>query len=84
MKSLFDSAVRTVVPIVVGAVIGWAVTNGITLDDQFEVALTLAITGAFQGLYYIAVRLFETYVSPKFGWFLGLAKEPVYPSAPKA
>jgi cation transporter-like permease len=78
MKSLFDSTVRTIVPIIVGAVIGWAVTQGITLDDQFEVALTLTITGAFQGIYYLVVRLFETYVSPKFGWLLGLAKKPVY------
>ncbi len=77
MKALFDSIVRTLVPIIVGAVIGWAVTSGITLDDQFEVALTLVITGAFQGLYYIAVRLLETYVTPKLGWLIGSPKQPV-------
>lgn len=82
MKTLFDSIVRTLVPIIVGAVIGFAVTNGIALDPEFELALTLAITGAFQGLYYIVVRLFEKYVSPKFGWLLGLAKAPEYPTEP--
>lgn len=78
MKALFDSIVRTVVPIVVGAVIGWAVAQGITLDPEFELSLTAAITAVFQGVYYIGVRLFETYVSPKFGWLLGLAKAPEY------
>lgn len=80
-RALFDSITRTIVPIVVGAVISWAVTAGITLDDQFEVALTAALTGLFSGAYYIVVRLFEVYVSPKFGWLLGLAKNPVYAKA---
>ncbi len=78
MKALFDSIVRTLVPIIVGAVIGWAVTTGIVLDDQFEVALTLVITAAFQGVYYVAVRLLELYVAPRFGWLLGIARQPVY------
>lgn len=78
MKALFDSIVRTLVPIIVGAVIGWATIRGIALDPEFELALVLAVTGLFQGVYYIAVRLFELYVSPKFGWLLGLAKAPEY------
>lgn len=82
MKALFDSIVRTLVPIIVGAVIGWAVTTGITLDDQFEVALTLVITAAFQGVYYVAVRLLELYVAPRFGWLLGIARQPVYAPDP--
>lgn len=78
MKALYDSLVRTLVPIIVGAVLGWFVTVNVPLDPEFELALTLAITGAFQGVYYAAVRVFEIYVSPKFGWLLGLAKKPVY------
>ena len=78
MRALFDSIVRTIVPIIVGAIIGFAVSKGITLDTEFELALTVAITGAFQGFYYIAIRLFELYVSPKFGWLLGLANAPEY------
>ncbi len=78
MKALFDSTVRTIVPIVVGAVIAFAVARGIALDPEFELSLTLALTALFQGIYYIGVRLFETYVSPKFGWLLGLAKAPEY------
>lgn len=78
MKSLFDSLVRTFTPIVVGAVIGWFVAVGIQLDPEFEPALIVVVTAAFQAVYYVAVRLFEKYVSPKFGWLLGLAKEPAY------
>lgn len=84
MKALWDSSVRTVVPIVVGAVISFLVTRGIALDPEFEGALFLAVTGLFQGVYYIAVRAFETYVSPKFGWLLGLAKAPEYPAQVEA
>lgn len=78
MKALFDSLVRTFTPIIVGAVLGWFTTSGITLDPEFETALTLVIGALFAGLYYLAVRVFEVYVSPKFGWLLGLAKQPDY------
>lgn len=78
MKALFDSFVRTVVPLIVGAVIGWFVAAGITLDKEFESALTLVLMGVFQALYYLAVRLLEMYVNPRFGWLLGIAKPPVY------
>lgn len=82
MKALFDSLVRTLTPIIVGAVLGWFATSGITLDPEFETALTLVVGGAFAGVYYLAVRLFELYVSPKFGWLLGLAKQPEYAERP--
>jgi hypothetical protein len=82
MKALFDSAVRTVVPLIVGAVISFFVTRGIALDAEFESTLTIALTAAFTGVYYIGVRLFEVYVSPKFGWLLGLAKQPEYAERP--
>jgi hypothetical protein len=82
MKALFDSLVRTVVPLIVGAVISFFVTRGVPLDPEFESTLTIALTAAFTGVYYIAVRLFEVYVSPKFGWLLGLAKQPEYAVRP--
>lgn len=78
MRALWDSIVRTFTPIIVGAVVGWFTTQGIALDDGFEAALVIVITSVTSGIYYIAVRLVETYVSPKFGWLLGLAKTPEY------
>lgn len=71
------SVVRTFTPIVVGAVVGFLVASNVPLDPEFEVALTGVITVAFQGVYYVAVRLFEKHVSPKFGWLLGNPSQPV-------
>ena len=76
VAALWASIVRTFTPIIVGSVLGWFVTTGITVDDKFEGILTLAITALLTGTYYVAVRLLETYVTPKFGWLLGLAKTP--------
>lgn len=78
VKALFDSLVRTFVPIIVGAVISFFVTSGIELDPEFEGALFLLVTAGFQGAYYLAARLLEIYVTPKFGVLLGLAKQPAY------
>lgn len=85
VTALWASIVRTIVPIVVGAVLAWIASLGITLDPEFEPLLGTVLTGAFTGLYYIAVRLLETYLSPKLGWLLGLAKTPTsYTAEPPA
>jgi hypothetical protein len=76
IAALWASIVRTFTPIIVGFVGGWFITAGITVDDRFESLLTLAISGVLTGVYYVAVRLLEIYVAPKFGWLLGLAKTP--------
>lgn len=78
MKAVWESLVRTFTPIVVGAVLGWFATAGINLDSKFEASLTLLVSGVLSGIYYVAARLLETYVTPKFGWLLGLAKTPSY------
>jgi hypothetical protein len=78
MKALWDSIVRTLVPVIVGAVLTWVTTLGVELDPEFEGALTLVITAVFTAVYYIAVRLLETHVTPKLGWLLGSAKQPDY------
>lgn len=83
LKSLFDSLVRTFVPIIVGAVIAFFVARGIALDPEFELLLTTTLTAGFTALYYTIVRVLEIYVAPKFGWLLGLAKAPVYKDGPK-
>lgn len=78
MKAVWESLVRTFTPIVVGAVLGWFATAGINLDSELEASLTLLVSGVFSGIYYVVARLLETYVTPKFGWLLGLAKTPSY------
>ena len=78
MKALFDSIVRTVVPYLVGLTLSWLATTGLELDSEFKSNLTAVLTAALGTLYFIVVRALETYVAPKFGWLLGLAKAPVY------
>ena len=74
--ALWASITRTLVPVIVGAVVAGVVGPGITVDPEFEPQLAGLLTLAFTAVYYIAVRLLETYVAPNFGWLLGLAKSP--------
>lgn len=74
--ALWASVIRTVVPIVVGAVLGWFTAVNIPVDPEFEGTLTTLLTAVLTAAYYVAVRLFETYISPKLGWLLGYAKSP--------
>lgn len=76
LEALWASIVRTIVPVSVGAIMSWLTTRGLPLDDQLESALTAALTAAFALIWYVIVRLLETYVAPRFGWLLGLAKSP--------
>ncbi len=74
--ALWASIVRTIVPIVVGAVLGWLAAANVPVDPDFEGTLTTLLTAVLTTAYYVAVRLFETYISPKLGWLLGYAKTP--------
>lgn len=80
MKALWDSLVRTYVPWIVGAIIGWLISLGVPLDPEVETSLTAVIMLAASIIYYALARLAETYVSPKLGRLLGSAKAPTYDS----
>lgn len=77
-KDLLASIVRTVVPVAMGAVLTYLATKNITLDETFQANLRYLLEILITGAYYAIVRAFEHYVSPKFGWLLGLAKAPNY------
>lgn len=83
MRELWDSIVRTFIPIIVGAVLGWFASAGIVVDAAFEPSLIAVLTAAGAAVWYLAARLLEKYVSPKFGWLLGSPKQPVYVSDPE-
>lgn len=70
---LAKSHVRTVVPMVVGLVIALALKQGIDLHGY-----TPEITSAVSAVYYSLARAAEHYLSPKFGWLLGVASLPKY------
>lgn len=87
--AVLTSLVRTITPVVVGAVVSFFTSRGIEVDPELQTNLTLLIALAATVLYYLTVRLLETYVTPKLGWLLGVAKSPaVYtaesPAAPNA
>lgn len=75
-SALWASIVRTIVPLIVGGVLSLAVAINVPLDPEFETLLAALLTALLTALYYVAVRLFETYISPKLGWLLGYAKSP--------
>lgn len=84
--AILDSVIRTTIPLLVGLLIsgliaiGWhpSDTDQANLAAQVSAVLTVVITA----LYYAIVRILETHVSPKFGWLLGLAKQPDYGTTP--
>jgi hypothetical protein len=75
LKSFAPSVVRTVVPLVVGYFSAWPVAGALGLQDE---QITSLVTAVVTGLYYLLVRLAETYVMPQLGWLLGFASPPVY------
>ena len=79
ITNLAKSYVRTVVPVVVGAIVAWALHHGHDIHG-YEGVVTAVVTA----LYYGAARLLEHYVSPQFGWLLGYAASPAYATPAKA
>ena len=73
---LWQSILRTLVPVAVGAVIGWLASAGITADPQLEAALGATLTAAGTAAYYVVARLLEVHASPAFGWLLGSTQSP--------
>lgn len=73
---LWQSILRTLVPVAVGAVIGWLASAGITVDPEFQTALDLTLMGLGTSAYYVVARLLEVHVSPRFGWLLGSTQSP--------
>lgn len=75
--SLGASLVRTVVPLVVGAVVSALAKVKLGLDAE---AATAVVTVVVTTVYYTGVRLLEELVNPLWGRLLGIAKVPTYDS----
>lgn len=78
-NAILVNILRTVVPIVVGAIVAALAKAGITGLD--EVATEL-VTTVCTVLYWAAFRLLETKVGPAWGWLLGYAQVPSYGDTP--
>lgn len=75
--SLWNSLIRTYVPYIVAWVVAQMINLGVQPDPEFEFLLGSALTLILGSAYHLAVRLLETYVSPKFGFLIGSTKQPV-------
>jgi len=80
MGDFGSSVVRTIVPVIVGVIVSALFYVGVELDDTTKASLVTATTGIVTGLWYVLFRFLETKFSNQWGWFLGLAKQPGYPT----
>lgn len=77
MSDLIASIIRTAVPSIVGVIVGWLTTLGVTLPKQQEENLSLLIAFAAGLLWYVIVRALEQ-KWPALGVLLGVPKQPAY------
>lgn len=75
MNDYLISVIRTIVPMIVGALIAVAADLGFEIDSA---ALEVVLFQVVSGLYYVVVRLLEQKF-PEFGWLLGW-KPPAAPT----
>lgn len=75
--NLYASLLRTGIPALVGWLFALSTRYGLELDST---ALTGVLTPVCIFVYYAVFRLAEKYLSPRFGWLLGFARPPEYPS----
>jgi hypothetical protein len=78
LSQILLSALRTFVPWLMGFILPWATANLGWTDHDVELVVNLVVGG----VYYLASRLLERYVSPNFGWLLGAPLQPVYAKVP--
>lgn len=77
MADLATSFIRTIVPIVVGAIVSFLATKGIAIDEQAAAGLAAFLAGLVSAVYYIIARLLEQKF-PQAGLLLGSTKKPEY------
>lgn len=80
--ALWFSLVRTLVPVLVGSIIGWFVDQNITVPEEISESVTLILVAAGIAVWYLIGRLAETYGPPFIqrlgGYMLGVARPAAY------
>ena len=77
MTDYLVSLIRTLVPVLIGTVVTWLATLGVTVTDDTKLGLVTALTGLLIATYYAVVRFLET-LWPKVGVLLGHQTAPKY------
>jgi hypothetical protein len=73
--SIGTSVVRTVTPVVAGAILTGALELGVDLPDG---VISTAVATVVTTVYYAGARFLEERVGPAWGWLLGYARAPKY------
>lgn len=77
MSNFLVQVIRSVVPIIVGWLVGLLAAVSINVPADVQATLVVSASTLAASLYYVAVAWLErTY--PVFGWLLGVARNPVY------
>lgn len=76
---ILRSLIRTVTPIVVGALVFVAAKVGFDWTPSPEDSVTIA--GIITAVFYTLVRIAEEKLGPKWGWLLGAKGAPSYGEA---
>lgn len=71
------AVVRTIVPVIVGAILSFLATRGITVDSNFNEALIFVLTAVITGVYYVVLLKLESRW-PIAGVLLGSTARPTY------
>jgi hypothetical protein len=74
MNDYSRSLIRTIVPLLVGAVVGWLASHGVKIDEATVLPMIDSIAAAG---YYAIVRALE-HRWPSLGWLLGAPGAPTY------
>lgn len=74
MSDYTRSLIRTIVPLIVGAVVGWLATHGVRVD---EAAILPTVDSVVAAGYYAVARALE-HRWPALGWLLGAPGAPTY------
>jgi hypothetical protein len=77
MSSFIVQIIRSVVPIVVGWVVGLLAAAAIPVPADIQAGLIVSLSTLVASLYYVGVAWLERSF-PAFGWLLGVARNPVY------
>ena len=77
-KNLWIGIARTASPLLAGYIGSLFVMAGLELTPEQQEQVTLLVFAVLSLGYYVLSVLFERYLSPKFGWLLGVAKKPEY------
>lgn len=77
MSNFFIAIVRSLVPIVIGWIVGVLAAINIPVEPEIQAGAVLSLSTVAASLYYIAVAWLERQW-PWFGWLLGVARNPVY------